>query len=340
MSGNSFGTLYKITTFGESHGSVLGVVIDGIEPGFTLDVPALQEEMDRRRPGSSHLVTQRNEADKVKIVSGLFEGKTTGAPLTILIENTNTKSSDYEALQSVFRPGHADWTWQQKYQARDYRGGGRTSGRETVARVAAGAVAKQILAHKGIHIEASLSRLGGIAVTGTHDERVAEIITSAKESQDSIGGIVHCRIIGCPAGLGEPVFEKLDALLAQAIISIGAVKGIEFGSGFACADMKGSEHNDGLNADEDGVSFSSNHAGGMLGGISNGMPIIFNVAVKPTPSIALTQRTVTTSGEETDITIAGRHDPTICLRIIPVIESMAALVVLDLWYRQFGVFHA
>ncbi len=348
MSKNSFGTALRITTFGESHGVALGVVIDGLQAGFPLDLEAIQKELDRRRPGGNPLGTKRNESDTFEILSGIFEGKTTGTPLAIIIRNTNQRSDDYNNISQLFRPGHADFTWQAKFGIRDWRGGGRSSGRETVARLAAGAIARQILASKGIDILAYTIQIGDVVAqerdygevkqnfTSTPDKaaaiRMANLVEQMRSAHDSVGGIIECRITGLPAGLGEPVFDKVDALLAHAIMSIGAIKGIEFGAGFAVASALGSQNNDQM----DETGFLTNHAGGVNGGITNGEPLIFRVAVKPTASIEQEQRTINLQGERQKIKIEGRHDPSICIRIVPVIEAMSAITLLSLWYDQYG----
>jgi len=341
MTGNTFGKLFRITTFGESHGTAIGVIIDGVKPNISLSEEDIQKDLDRRKPGQSSITTQRKEDDKVQILSGIFEGKTTGTPVCMIIYNKDYQSKDYSNLKDLFRPGHADFTYQKKYGIRDYRGGGRSSGRETAARVAAGAVARKILKLKNINITAYVKEIGGIkAQTIDLDEIEQNIvrcpdkeaamdmikkIEEVQEEKDSIGGIVEIIVKGCPAGLGEPVFDKLDAVLAHALMSIGAVKAVEIGSGIACSKMKGSESNDSL---VDG-NFISNNAGGILGGISSGQDILARVAVKPTPSISRQQKTIDMQGKETDITIEGRHDPCICPRIVPVVEAMAALVIID-----------
>jgi chorismate synthase len=347
MGHNSFGTSLTITTFGESHGEGLGVIIDGIEAGFKIDTDALQAEMDRRRPGANPLGTKRNENDRVTIISGLYQGLTTGTPLTLVLFNNNQQSSDYSELEKIYRPGHADWTFEQKFKIRDVRGGGRSSGRETSARVAAGAIAKQILALKGIQVFAGTVQVGTqVALQRNWEEadnllrcpdhsaakKMEELIEQVRAEQDSIGGIIECHATGVPVGLGEPVFDKLDALLAQAVMSIGAVKGVQIGDGFACASMKGSECND----QRDSSGFLSNHSGGILGGISSGQEIVLQAAVKPTPSISLKQKTVDTDNVERILEIKGRHDPCICPRAVVVVESMVALTLLDLYYCAFG----
>ncbi|MDM8005402.1 MAG: chorismate synthase [Phycisphaerae bacterium] len=352
MAGNSFGQLFRITTFGESHGLAVGVIIDGVPPGFDLDLAAIQTEMDRRRPGQSKVVTMRKEPDKVEIMSGMFEGKTTGTPLMMIVHNSNARPGDYDNIKDFFRPGHADYTYLKKYGIRDYRGGGRASARETVGRVAAGAVAKQLLARRGVRIVAYTLRAGGIACKQVDldvieknpmracDLEAAELMVTRvdeiRSQVDSIGGIIECRIMGVPVGLGEPVFDKLDADLAKAILSIPATKGIEFGTGFAAADMTGSQHNDPMTPD----GFLSNNAGGILGGISNGNEIVFRTVIKPTSSIAHEQQTINTSGEPVTIRVTGRHDPCLCPRAVPVVEAMTALVLEDHFKRQESLGHS
>ena len=341
MSGNTFGKNFRITTFGESHGPGIGVVIDGVPAGLEMDETFLQAELDRRRPGQSKVTTQRNEADRAEILSGVFEGKTTGCPLAILIRNSDQHSSDYSNVANLFRPGHADYTYFQKYGIRDYRGGGRSSGRETAARVAAGAVAKMFLKTKGIQVRACALNIAGIKaekflwdevennIVRSPDSEAAvkmvEAIQQAQLAHDSVGGIVLCELLNVPAGLGEPAFDKLDAELAHAMLSVGAVKGIEFGAGFEVASMRGSENNDAITPE----GFSTNNAGGILGGISNGDTIVFKVAVKPTPSIARKQQSIDTNRNPVDVEIKGRHDPCLVPRMVPVIEAMAALVLAD-----------
>ncbi len=348
MPGNTFGTALRITTFGESHGAALGVVIDGLESNFPIDLDHLALQMARRRPGGNPLGTKRQEPDSVEVLSGMFEGKTTGAPLAIIIKNTNQRSSDYHDISRLYRPGHADHTWQQKFGIRDWRGGGRSSGRETAARLAAGAIAMQILEKKGIHIQAYTISIGNILAHKRDYDEIAcnpvsapdaeaailmeQLIERMREEQDSVGGVIECRITGLPSGLGEPVFDKADALLAHAILSIGATKGIEFGDGFACASRRGSENNDQMDAN----GFLTNHAGGINGGITNGDTVVFRTAVKPTSSIGMQQKTVDMEGNERTIVVEGRHDPCICVRIIPVVEAMSAITLLSLWYEQHG----
>ncbi|MCR2805193.1 chorismate synthase [Paenibacillus soyae] len=346
MAGNTFGDAFRITTFGESHGASIGVIIDGVTPGVEIDEKDIQVQMDRRKPGQSSVTTPRKESDTVHILSGVFEGKTTGTPLAVILHNHDMRPEAYSDIQQAFRPGHADFTYLQKYGIRDHRGSGRASGRETAARVAGGAVARKLLERRGVSIVAYTKELGGIKCQ-TFDEQsieknpvracdpVAAVEMVKRVEQlaaegNSCGGIVECRIRGVVPGLGEPVFDKLDAELAKAMLSIGAVKGIEFGAGFAAAEMLGSEHNDEMNAD----GFVTNNAGGIIGGISTGQEIVFRVAVKPTSSISLPQQTMNVRGEEQEIRTIGRHDPSICPRIIPVVEAMACLVLEDHYKRQ------
>ena len=351
MSGNSFGNLFRITTFGESHGEALGVVIDGCPSLLDFDLSFIQSEMDRRRPGSTSLGTKRNEGDKIEVLSGVFEGKTTGAPICMMIRNSNQISKDYSDIKDLFRPSHADYTYFEKWGIRDYRGGGRSSGRETSARVAAGAVAKLFLKQYGINISAGTVQIGTIKASvnswnppfnneiSTPDEEaypaMAQLIKKAFNEQNSIGGIIECHISGVPVGLGEPCFDKLDAALAQATLSIGACKGFEIGSGFKAASMFGSENNDPIYTDEDkNVHFKSNNAGGILGGISNGDEIIFRAAFKPTASIARVQETIDKDKNNVSIIIKGRHDPCIVPRAVVVVEAMSALVIADYLLRM------
>lgn len=346
MSGNSFGILFKITTFGESHGRALGVVIDGVEAGIELSEEDIQQDLDKRKPGTSELVTQRKETDKVQILSGVFQGKTTGTPIALVVFNEDQNSSAYNNLKEIFRPGHADYTYFKKYGVRDYRGGGRSSGRETLARVAAGAVAKKILFSKGISFKAYVIRAAGIECKNfdlseidkndmrAPDCEAAELmkqkILQLKEEHNSAGGIVECIIKGVPAGIGEEVFDKLNADLAKAMMSIPSVKGIEFGIGFKCADMTGKANNDQISS----KGFLSNNSGGILGGISTGQDIIFRIAVKPTPSISTEQHTVNIYGQDAVCKVEGRHDPCICPRMVPVVEAMASITILDHLKRQ------
>lgn len=366
MGGNTFGTLFRITTFGESHGVALGVTVDGCPAGIPLDASVIQRELDRRRPGAHSNAsdgtpldpklnpagTARKEEDKCEILSGIFEGKTTGTPIAMIIRNTNQRSEDYGDIVTKFRPGHADYPYFKKYGIRDYRGGGRSSGRETIGRVAAGAIAKAFLASQGVTIKAWTAEAVGIKCkkfdeqaidttpmrtcdSGASDKMLKKII-ALKAKGDSGGGIITCRVQGLPAGLGEPVFDKLDGLLAGAILSIGAIKGIEFGAGFESARMTGSEWNDPMRIDPETKQprFESNNAGGILGGLSTGAEIRFNAAVKPVSSISLRQQTIDINGKECDIEVRGRHDVCLCPRIVPVIESMTALVLADTFLRQ------
>ena len=346
MSGNVFGEIFRITTFGESHGPALGVVIDGVPAGLAVSIEDIQKELDRRKPGQSILTTQRKEADSVEILSGVFDGFTTGTALAMMIRNTDQRSRDYGNLSEIFRPGHADYSFFAKYGIRDYRGGGRSSGRETAARVAAGAVAKLLLAQAGVKIKACTRSVGKVYAekydwefveknpVRTADpnkaEAMAEVINNARMSLDSVGGTVECVIENVPAGWGEVVFDKLDALLAHVMLSLGAVKGIEFGDGFAAAEALGSSNNDSPTVN----GWASNHAGGILGGMSNGNNIIFRIAIKPTPSIAQKQPTIDKSGHAVECEIHGRHDPCLCPRMVPVVEAMAAIVLADMMLRN------
>ncbi|MBR4253752.1 MAG: chorismate synthase [Lentisphaeria bacterium] len=343
MSSNTFGTLFRVTTFGESHGAALGCVVDGVPAGLPVDLDFLKSELVRRRPGQSGMTTPRQEADEPEILSGVLNGVATGAPLAILFRNTNQHSADYDAIANLFRPGHADYAWERKFGFRDARGGGRTSGRETVARVAAGAIAKMLLAKYGVKVRACTLEVAGIrAQTVDWDQvernpvrapdaeaaaRMAEAVNAARADHDSVGGVILCEALGLPAGLGEPVFDKLDALTAHAILSIGGVKGIEFGAGFGAAAMRGSVHNDPILP---GGKFASNNAGGVLGGISNGDVFTFRCAVKPTASIARPQQTVDRGDAPAEISTPGRHDPCLAPRMVPVVEAMTAIVLADL----------
>lgn len=352
MSANTFGTVFRITTWGESHGRAVGVVLDGCPAGLALASEDIQKELDRRRPGQSRASTARKEEDKVEILSGIFEGRTTGTPISLLVWNKDANSSAYDLLRDRPRPGHADYTYQMKYGLRDHRGGGRASARETVGRVAAGAIAKKLLQESGIRIVAYVTELGGIrADIDSHDlgelcaraesnavrcpdaaaaEQMMARLDDVRAEGDSLGGIVEIVAEGVPAGLGEPVFDKLDADLAKALMSIGAVKSVEIGAGLEAAARRGSEMNDPLLWQDGRVGFASNNAGGILGGISTGQEIICRIAVKPTPSIAWLQRTVDLAcSEAAEIEIKGRHDPAIPPRIVPVAEAMVALVLAD-----------
>jgi chorismate synthase len=323
---NTFGKNFRITTFGESHGKAVGVVIDGCPANMELSERDIQPLLDRRRPGTSPLTSSRKESDRIKILSGTFEGRTTGAPIAMLVENEDMHAGDYDTLRDLFRPGHADFTYQEKYHMRDHRGGGRSSGRETLGRVAAGAVAMKYLAARGITITGKIREVHGRSLP----EEIEQEILAAKNTGDSVGGIAEIVVSGCPTGLGDPVFGKLDAQVASALMGIGAVKGVEIGDGFLVARKFGSENNDPMTA----TGFLSNHAGGILGGISTGQDIIVRIAVKPTPSIAKPQKTRDIHGNEVEIAISGRHDPCIVPRIVPVAEAMLALVVVDCLLEQ------
>ena len=345
MSANTFGQLFKVTTFGESHGAAIGCVIDGVPPKLSLSEADIQLDLDRRRPGQSKITTQRQEADRVEILSGVFEGETTGTPLAMLIRNEDQRSKDYSNIKDIFRPGHADFTYQMKYGIRDYRGGGRSSGRETACRVAAGAVAKKILAREHIQIIGYTLAVADIFaktfdynvieknLVRAPDLKAAELmikkIEEARLDCDSVGGIIEAVVKGCPPGLGDPVFDKLNARLAHALLSIGTVRGIEFGDGFAATKLRGSENNDAFTKKGGVIHTTTNHAGGILGGISNGEDILLRVAVKPPSSIAKNQATVDISGEDTTVQVKGRHDPCICPRVVPVVEAMIAITLAD-----------
>jgi chorismate synthase len=323
---NTFGRNFRITTFGESHGPAVGVVIDGCPAGMTLTESDIQPLLDRRRPGNSPLSSPRKESDKIEILSGVFEGMTTGMPIALMVRNENQQSKDYDELKEKFRPGHADYPYQEKFGIRDHRGGGRSSGRETLSRVAAGAVAMKCLAARGITVTGRI-----VSVHGKTAPADIELeILAAKNTGDSVGGIVEIIAKGCLAGLGDPVFLKLDAGIAGAMMGIGAVKGVEIGDGFAVAGKFGSGNNDPMTAD----GFSSNHAGGILGGISSGQDIIVRIAVKPTPSITKVQQTRDIHGNVVEISVGGRHDPCIVPRIVPVAEAMLALVLIDCILEQ------
>lgn len=349
MSGSVYGNSFRIMTWGESHGKGIGVVVDGCPAGLSLCQEDIQKFLDRRKPGQSRFATQRREEDLVEILSGVFEGKTTGCPIALEVRNTDQRSRDYSAIKDVYRPGHADFTFDAKYGFRDYRGGGRSSGRETIGRVAAGAIAVKVLEQLGIQVRAYTRSIGEISICQERfdweemwknrlympDKEAAKeaerCLEQAMESKDSMGGVAECRIFGLPAGIGEPVFDKLDASLAKAILSIGAVKGFEMGDGFEAAKASGSRNNDPFCLDKAGrVQKETNHAGGVLGGISDGAPLVFRAAIKPTPSIAAAQKSVKKDGQELKLEIHGRHDPVIVPRAVVVVEAMAALTVLDL----------
>lgn len=352
---NSFGHLFRITTYGESHGPAIGVVIDGCPAGLKVDYDLLSREMARRRPGQSAIVTQRKETDEVEILSGVFEDHTTGMPIHLMIRNEDAKSKDYSHLADTFRPSHADFTYHAKYGHRDYRGGGRSSARETAARVAAACFASMLLQRLGVSVKAFVSQVGNIkidplsfadvdtnaidanAVRCPDPEVAAQMETLIREVRkegDTIGGRVSCIIKGVPAGWGEPVFDKLQADLAKAMLSIQAVKGFEYGSGFDAITMRGSQHNDAFAGEHGKISTLTNYSGGIQGGISNGMPIYFNVAFKPVATIVAAQATVNTRGEETTVEGKGRHDACVVPRAVPIVEAMAALTLADHWLRQ------
>jgi chorismate synthase len=349
---NSYGTLFRITTFGESHGPAIGVILDGCPAGLEIDEAFIQSELDRRKPGQSKITTQRKEDDSFKILSGVFEGKSTGTPITIVIENQDQRSKDYSHIENTFRPSHADYTYQAKYGIRDHRGGGRSSARETAARVASGAVAKLFLEKSGVSIAAFVSQVGEIKAPhyteldlgntennivrcpdqATADKMIA-LIDQVRLDRDTIGGIVTCVIKGSPVGLGEPVFDKLHAELGKAMLSINAVKGFEYGSGFEGIKLRGSAHNDEFFNEGGKVRTKTNHSGGVQGGISNGEDIYFNVAFKPVATIMQDQQSVDKDGNEVTVTGKGRHDPCVVPRAVPIVESMAALVMADFVLR-------
>lgn len=345
MAGNTIGTLFRVTTWGESHGKATGAVIDGCPPLIELTAEEIEKELARRRPGRP-FTSPRREEDRLEILSGVFEGKTLGTPISLVIWNRDVNSHDYEALKDTYRPGHGDFTYEKKFGIRDYRGGGRASGRETAARVAAGVVAAKVIGRAGIHVVAFTKEIGGIEARACDLTRVGEdplfcpdreaskemekCLLEARESGDSVGGIVEIRVTGCPAGLGEPVFDKLDAALAYALMGIGTVKGVEIGAGFQTARLKGSENNDPITP----TGFLSNHAGGILAGISSGQEIVIRVACKPIPSISLPQETIDRQGNQKVISIEGRHDVCVIPRIVPVCEAMVNIILADFLLRQ------
>ena len=352
MAGSSFGNIFRITTWGESHGKGIGVVVDGCPAGLPLCEEDIQKFLDRRKPGQSKFTTQRNESDIVEIVSGIFEGKTTGTPISMMVWNKDQHSADYSDIASYYRPGHADYCFDEKYGFRDYRGGGRSSGRETIGRVAGGAIAIKILEQMGISFLTYTKSIGPVSIDAANfnpDEisnnklympdanaaaKASDYLEKCLNEQNSSGGIVECIVNGLPVGLGDPVFEKLAANLAKAIISIGAVKGFEIGDGFVAAEATGLTNNDSFVMENGQVKKATNHSGGTLGGMSDGSPLIFRAAIKPTPSIASTQQTVNKSGEEIDISIKGRHDPIIVPRAVVVVEAMAAITIVDLLFSN------
>ncbi|MBE5828192.1 MAG: chorismate synthase [Butyrivibrio sp.] len=348
MSGSIFGKNISVSTWGESHGKALGCVLDGFPAGLDLNEEDIQKFLDRRKPGTSSATTSRKEDDLVEILSGVFDGKTTGTPISLMVKNTSQKSSDYSEIAKYYRPGHADYGFDQKYGFRDYRGGGRSSGRETIGRVAAGALASKLLGKMGIEVIAYTKAIGSVEIdpkvtdynarlsTPTAmpdieaDKKAMDLIESARQKNDSLGGVIECRIKGVPAGIGEPVFDKLDARLSQAIMSIGAVKAIEIGDGVKVSTYYGSENNDAFEAVGSKISKKTNHSGGILGGMSDGSEIVLRAYIKPTPSIASTQETINQDGENITINIKGRHDPVVVPRAVVVVESMCAVTLLDL----------
>jgi chorismate synthase len=351
---NSFGKIFKITTFGESHGVGVGVILEGCPAGLEIDEAFIQNELARRKPGQSKITTQRKEEDTIQILSGVFEGKATGTPIAMVVYNEDQRSKDYSHIADRYRPSHADFTYQEKYGLRDYRGGGRSSARETLARVAAGAVAKLFLKKHGIEIHSYVSQTGNLALDKDYrqldlakiddnivrcpDPEMAEkmiaLIDQVRKDQDTIGGVVSCVIKGCPVGLGEPVFDKLHATLGQAMLSINAVKGFEYGSGFEGVALRGSEHNDAFYVEEGTVRTKTNHSGGVQGGISNGEDIYFRVAFKPVATIMKDQDSINQQGETVTVSGKGRHDPCVVPRAVPIVDAMAALVIADFFLRN------
>lgn len=349
--GNSFGTLFKISTFGESHGAAIGVIIDGCPAGLAIDEAFIQSELDRRKPGQSKITTQRKESDTFEILSGVFEGKSTGTPICIVIKNEDQKSKDYSHIADKYRPSHADFTYQQKYGHRDYRGGGRSSARETAARVAAGAIAKLMLKHHGVNIQAYVSQVGDLNIDRPYTDldlskteenivrcpdpviadQMITMIDEVRKDQDTIGGIVSCVIANTPVGLGEPVFDRLHAVLGQAMLSINAVKGFEIGSGFEGVKMRGSNHNDIITIEDGEIKTKTNFSGGIQGGISNGEDIYFNIAFKSVATIMKDQESIDHKGNPTTVSGKGRHDPCVVPRAVPIVEAMAALVLADFY---------
>jgi chorismate synthase len=351
---NSYGKIFRITTFGESHGAAIGVIIDGCPAGLPIDLAVIQAELDRRKPGQSRITTQRKEADEVEILSGIFEGKTQGTPIMLLIRNEDQRSKDYSHLAQNFRPSHADYTYQAKYGHRDYRGGGRSSARETAARVAAGAVAKTLLNQIGVEIYGYVSQVGALKLEKTYQtlnladtdtnivrcpdaetaEKMIALIDETRKNRDTIGGIVSCVVKNTPVGLGEPVFDKLHAELGKAMLSINAAKGFEYGSGFAGVEMYGSQHNDLFYTENQQVKTQTNHSGGIQGGIANGEDIYFRVAFKPVATIMQDQNSIDSAGNEVLLTAKGRHDPCVVPRAVPIVEAMTALVLADFYLRN------
>ncbi len=351
MAGSVFGDIFRVTTWGESHGTAVGVAVDGCPAGVRINEEMIQKYMDRRKPGAVKYSTKRREDDEIKILSGVFEGKTTGTPISMLVVNKDHRSADYTEIASYYRPGHADYTFDMKYGFRDYRGGGRSSGRETIGRVAAGAVAMLILGELGISVNAYTKSIGPVCVSGDNmdmdyvkespvympdreaSERAEEYLKKCAAEKNSAGGVVECVVRGLPAGIGDPVFDKLDANIAKAVMSIGAVKGIEIGDGFKAAQALGTDNNDGFGVKDGKTVKLSNHSGGVLGGISDGSDFVFRAAFKPTPSVAAKQRSVNRSKEQIDIEIKGRHDPVIVPRAVVVVEAMAAVTITDMLFK-------
>ncbi len=354
MAGNSFGNFFKLTSFGESHGKAVGGVIEGVLPGVEIDEDFIQSELNRRRPGQSKITTPRDEKDKVEILSGVMEGKATGTPIGFLIWNADQRSKDYSNIKDIYRPSHADYTYQSKYGIRDYRGGGRSSARETIARVVAGAIAKLILKHYGVEINAYTSQVGTIKLEKSYTEldlsltednivrcpdadvaqKMIDYIDQVRMDKDSVGGVITCVIKNSPVGLGEPVFDKFHAEMGKAMLSINAVKGFEYGMGFKSTEMKGTEHNDIFYMEGDRVRTKTNRSGGVQGGITNGEDIYMNVAFKPIATILKEQQTVNKQGEEVSTTVKGRHDPCVLPRAVPIVEAMAAMVMVDMIYMN------
>lgn len=352
MAGSTLGTMFKVSTWGESHGKGVGVVVDGCPAGLTISEEYIQTYLNRRKPGQTKYSTPRKEDDQVEILSGVFEGRTTGTPISMVVMNQTQRSSDYSEIANYYRPGHADYTYDSKYGFRDYRGGGRSSGRETTARVAAGAIALAILDSLDIHVRVYTRSIGPITIDYTNlnlentmqsplnmpdldaSEKAQAFLVGKMKECNSVGGVIECIVTGMPVGIGEPVFEKLDANLAKAVMSIGAVKGVEIGDGFNCATMLGSDNNDAFHYEDGTLSKETNHAGGILGGMSDGSDIILRAAIKPTPSIAKTQHTINKSNENIEVNIKGRHDPIIVPRAVVVVESMVALTLVDMLFQN------
>ncbi len=349
MSGNTIGTVFRLTSFGESHGPAIGGIVEGCPSGLAIDTGKIQQLLDRRKPGMSEITSPRKEADTVEILSGIYEGISTGTPIGFIIRNSDARPGDYDHLKEIYRPGHADYTWQAKYGNRDHRGGGRSSARETASRVVAGAIALQLLEHHNITVSAWVSAVGTVEMPDEHTSyinsnvydndvrcphpataaKILELIKEVKAQGDSLGGIISCSVNGVPAGLGEPVFDKLHASLGAAMLSINAVKGFETGSGFRAARMKGSEHNDAFHAEQGKITTTTNNSGGIQGGISNGSPVNFRVAFKPVSTISSEQQSVNTAGENISFTAKGRHDPCVVPRAVPIVEAMTAIIIAD-----------